>query len=334
MVFDKLINRIWYQGHPAVVLLVPISWMYGLIVKFRYLLYHSGLLSTNTAPVPVIVVGNITVGGTGKTPFVVWLANYLFDCGYRPGILSRGYGVKSRIKVQQVRADSDPDFVGDEPVLIAKRTGLPVAISADRYEAARQLIEYADCNILICDDGLQHFALNRDLEIAVIDGDRAFGNAKLLPAGPLRESIHRLSSVDLLISKGKQYKKSHVMEYQYGEMTSVVDETRKSSISSLLNQEIHVVTGIANPERFHEYIKAQGIHIIKHVYPDHYQYRSQDLSFRDDKPIVMTEKDAVKCCKFARDNMWYIPIQAKFNNTFHHRIKTLIRDKIDGQKIT
>jgi tetraacyldisaccharide 4'-kinase len=334
MIFRKLFDRIWYENHPASYLLLPFSWLYGLIVKLRKILYTSGFFETNYASVPVIVVGNITVGGAGKTPFVIWLSEYLTNKGYTPGVISRGYGRKSSSYVQQVRHDSDPENVGDEPVLIAKRSGVPVAVASDKYEAANQLVNMANCDVLICDDGLQHYALGRNLEIAIIDGDREFGNNCMLPAGPLREPVNRLTSVDMLISKSKEYENSFLMEYEFGDLVQLNDQDKLISINKLKGQQIHLVSGIANPDRFHSVFKEHQIHVIKHVFPDHYNYSLQDIDFNDDKPIVMTEKDAVKCAKFAKDNMWYLPVDVKFNDIFYHRIETLIAENINGQKIT
>jgi len=303
-------------------------------VKLRKILYVSGFFETNYVSVPVIVVGNITAGGTGKTPFVIWLSEYLTNKGYTPGVISRGYGRKSNSHVQQVRHDSNPETVGDEPVLIAKRSGVPVAVAFDKYEAANQLIDNANCDVLICDDGLQHYAIGRNLEIAIIDGDREFGNNYLLPAGPLREPGSRLTSVDMLISKSKKYRNSFLMEYEFGDLVQLNDQEKLISIHNFKGQQIHLVSGIANPERFHSIFKEHQINVIKHVFPDHYNYSLQDINFNDDYPIVMTEKDAVKCAKFAKDNMWYLPVDVKFNDVFYHRIETLIAENIDGQKIT
>ena len=334
MILNKLFNRIWYENHPASYFLLPASWLYSLVVKLRNILYASGFFETHYVSVPVIIVGNITAGGSGKTPFVIWLSKYLSENGYTPGVISRGYGRKSNLKVQQIRHDSDPEFVGDEPILIARRTGMPVAVASDKYEAANQLVNIANCDVLICDDGLQHLAIGRNLEIAIIDGDREFGNNHLLPAGPLREPVSRLTTVDMLISKSKKYQNSHLMNYEYGGLVQLTNPGNNISIEKFKNQEIHLVSGIANPDRFHAFFKDHHINVTKHIFPDHYNYRVEDINFDDDKPIVMTEKDAIKCAKFARDNMWYLPVKVRFDDVFHHRIKTLIREKIYGQKIT
>ncbi len=334
MVLNNLLDRIWYKNHPAYILLLPLSLIFGVVLSIRKLLYSSGIFKTKVASVPVIVVGNFTTGGTGKTPFVIWLVEFLKTKGLNPGVISRGYGVNSRSKVQQVCADSEPGSVGDEPVLIARRTGVPVAVSADKYQGAMLLIENEQCDVLICDDGLQHLSLGRDLEIAIIDGDRKFGNKYLLPAGPLREPLSRMSSVDIIISKGTALDNAWQMNYEYGDPVSLLDDKNTMQIESLKDRQIHVVSGIANPGRLHEYLKNMGIRFECHIFPDHFDFSSHDLNFADNLPIVMTEKDAVKCIKFANPNMWYLPIQAVFNDVFIHTIDALAREKIYGQKIT
>ena len=322
-------ERLWYKKHFLSLILLPISWFYYLYICIRSLAYKAGLLPKYSVDIPVIIVGNISVGGTGKTPLVIWLSNFLCQQGYRPGILSRGYGGKSGKWLQQVRPDSDPYFLGDEPVLLAQRTKCPVAVSPDRYLAAVQLVEHNDCNVLLCDDGLQHLALDRDLEIVVIDGDRRFGNGRYLPAGPLREPVSRLSSVDMIVSKGKTGKNEYLMEYIYGDLISVKDN-EEISIDSFKNQTIHSVTGISNPVLFYEYLYSKNIQLIKHVYPDHHNFIPEDLLFKDNLPVVMTEKDAVKCRQFASTNTWYLPIDASFDDIFHHRIMTLTRELFNG----
>jgi len=213
MFSPQFIEDLWYGKHFLSLLLTPVSWLYIAIVSLRRLAYVSGVLPVQQVSVPVIVVGNITVGGNGKTPLIIWLIEYLKDNGFQPAVVSRGYGGNIKQWPQQVRPDSNPAVVGDEPVLIAQRTLCPVAISPDRYSAAKALIETTECDVLLCDDGLQHYALNRDLEIVVTDGKRRFGNGRYLPAGPLRESIDRLKTVDMLVSNGREAKNEHLMEY-------------------------------------------------------------------------------------------------------------------------
>jgi tetraacyldisaccharide 4'-kinase len=324
------IHRLWYGSHPLSVVLMPIGWLYCIYMKARMLLYSAGLLPKNKVKVPVIVVGNITVGGTGKTPLVIWLCNYLVEQGYKPGIISRGYGGQNCKWPQQVRADSDPHAVGDEAVLLAQRTRQPVAVSHYRYLAAVHLLEYCECDVLLCDDGLQNLSLDRDLEIAVIDGDRRFGNGNCLPAGPLRESVSRLLTVDLVVAKHQAEKNEHLMQYNYKDLVSVNDENQYKQLASLCGKTIHAISGIADPRRFHSYLKENNINLIKHIYPDHYKFSLKNLQFEDDFPIVMTEKDAVKCREFSVEHCWYLPIDVEFNDAFHFRITKLLGELLNG----
>lgn len=332
MLSSYFINDIWYGKSLLSLILVPFSWLYKIIIFIRQLIYKSGILPVNQVGVPVIVVGNITVGGTGKTPLVIWIANFLKQNGYNPGIVSRGYGGKASHWPQQVRTDSDPVMVGDEPVLIAKRTGCPVAASPDRYSAATGLVEHKQCNIIISDDGLQHYALGRNIEIAVIDSLRRFGNNHCLPAGPLREPVSRLKSVDMIVSNGLPVKGEHQMEYTVNSLISVKNENISCEITALQNKKIHAVAGIAHPEKFFNMLKKHGLKIIEHPFADHYIFKPADIKFDDDLAVVMTEKDAVKCCKFADENYWYLPINVEMSNTFIHRLTILLKELENGQE--
>lgn len=330
MTKNGFIEELWYGKHPLSLALLPVSWIYALFVLIRYYGYKLRLLPRNQVNVPVIIVGNLTVGGTGKTPLTIWLCNTLVMQGHKPGILSRGYGgVPAKIP-QQVRPDSDPNVVGDEPVLLAKRTGCPVAVSPDRYLAAVQLLQHSDCDVLVCDDGLQHLSFDRDLEIAVIDGDRRFGNGRCLPAGPLREPLSRLSSVDIAISNGLPGKNEFAMRYTYKDLVSINDDKITRSLDDFRNMTVHAVSGIGNPARFHSYLRSRNIRVIKNIYPDHHNFSRKDLVFDDDLPVVMTEKDAVKCAQFKLENTWYLPVSAEFDDVFYHRIEILLRELFNG----
>lgn len=320
----ELVEDIWYGDHPLRYPLIPAGWCYGLWMRLRYFTYSRGIIPVQPLGVPVIVVGNLTVGGTGKTPLIIWLCDYLRQEGYKPGVVSRGYGGMNSRLPQQVRSDSNPYQVGDEPVLIARRTGCPVATFSRRYLAARQLLEHSECDILLCDDGLQHLAVARDIEIAVVDGDRRFGNGLCLPAGPLREPVSRLGSVDMVVANGKAGRNEFLMEYRYRDPVPVRGG-RSQPIGRFNGMTVHVVTGIGNPDRFHAWLKKQGLRLITHVYPDHHPFRPKDLHFGDDLPVVMTEKDAVKCRDFAPEDCWYIPIDADPGETFRIRLMKLLR---------
>ncbi len=328
MLAKQFIENTWYSKHPFSTILLPMSWIYSLIVVIRRLCYQSGLIAINQVDVPVIIVGNISVGGTGKTPLVIWLAEYFKKKGFKPGIISRGYGGKFAGKTQQVRADSNPALVGDEPVLIAKRTNCSVAIAVKKSRAAEELIEYCDCNLIICDDGMQHYSLSRDIEIAVIDGQRRFGNERCLPAGPLREPISRLKMVDLVVSKYTAGRHEDKMEYVYGDLVSLVDPNNTISVSSLKGESVHVISGIGNPDRYHSYLRNNKLHIICHEFSDHYSYKKKDVVFEDGFPVVMTEKDAVKCTDYATKNYWYLPIIAVLPDSFTYRLEAYMKDII------
>jgi tetraacyldisaccharide 4'-kinase len=334
MLTKEFVENIWYTKHPLGIVLLPLSWLYSLVIMLRRLCYQSGLIAVNQIDAPVIIVGNISVGGTGKTPLVIWLADYFKSKGFNPGIISRGYGGKLSGKSQQVRPDSNPELVGDEPVLIAKRTHCPVAIAVQRRRAAEELIEHCDCNLILCDDGMQHYSLDRDIEIAVIDGQRRFGNGHCLPAGPLREPISRLKTVDFVVSKYIAGRHEYKMEYSYGDLVSLTDPERSIPVSSLNGQSVHAISGIGNPDRYYSYLRNNKLHIISHEFPDHHPFKKEDINFNDGLPVVMTEKDAVKCSDFATENHWYLPITATLPDSFTYRLEALMKDIIDGQKTT
>ena len=333
MTFGKLRSgaapeKLWYGTHRASWLLVPASWLYRLMVSIRRLAYVTGIMPVRRVGVPVIVVGNISVGGTGKTPLIMWLSAYLQGQGLRPGIISRGYGGSG--SPQQVRPDSNPGLVGDEPVLLARNTGVPVAVAADRYIAASELIRHMECNILLCDDGLQHYSLHRDIEIAVVDGDRQFGNGHCLPAGPLREPVSRLDSVDMVVGNGRAGKNQFLMEYIPLQLRSITDPGWRGELAELAGRPVHAVAGLGNPQRFFALLRDHGIDIIKHVFPDHHPYTPRDLLFNDDLPVLMTEKDAVKCLGFNNDRLWYLPVQVRLPDAFEYRLKTLMKEFSHG----
>ncbi|HLB30564.1 MAG TPA: tetraacyldisaccharide 4'-kinase [Gammaproteobacteria bacterium] len=327
---ESRLERIWYENPPLARFLAPLGWLYGCGMVLRRLFYRAGVLPARRVRVPVIVVGNITVGGTGKTPLVIWLCELLQARGHRPGVISRGYGGLETRKPQQVRPDSDPSIVGDEPLLISRRTGVPVAIAVDRYTAARQLLEHTDCDILICDDGLQHLGLDRDLEIAVVDGERLFGNRRCLPAGPLREFVGRLDSVDMVVVNGGNAGRFHLMELEPCDLRAVGDPRRCLPANSLAGQSAHAVAGIGNPGRFFRQLRLLGINPVRHEFPDHHPFQPEELDFNDDLPVVMTEKDAVKCQRFACANWWYLPVTARLAQSFIHRLTVLLKEITDG----
>jgi tetraacyldisaccharide 4'-kinase len=274
------------------------------------------------------VVGNITVGGTGKTPCVIWVVNQLKARDFRVGILSRGYRGRSSVWPRLVDPRSDPNEVGDEPVLLALATGCPVAVGPDRVAAGRMLLAERPVDILVSDDGLQHYALHRDLEIAVVDGSRGLGNGACLPAGPLREPAQRLESVDAVIVNGGSWGDTTVFRAalrprRVYRLTGA-DERKLDDFRGTL---VHAVAGIGNPERFFELLKSAQIRVIPHAFPDHARYSRSDFDFGDSHPILMTEKDAVKCRAFADDRLWTVAVMMEFSGDAGDRLmRRLLRD--------
>ncbi len=319
------INRIWYDRHPLALLLWPASIVFRLLSTLRRWGYRSGLLTTEYPGVPVIVVGNIAVGGTGKTPLVIALAERLRQAGYRPGIISRGYRGKARHWPQQVRPDSDPVMVGDEAVLLAQRSGCPVAVGPDRVATARALLTASDSDILISDDGLQHYRLGRDIEIAVIDGVRRLGNGYLLPAGPLREPAQRLKQVDFtVVNGGIAGKLEYPMPLLPQRFIPLRPHAPSQPLSAFNGQRVHAIAAIGNPQRFFDTLRELGIEVIEHCFPDHHLLQAEDIRFDDDLAVLMTEKDAVKCRRFATAGCWYLEIEAGLDDRLWYRLCKLL----------
>jgi tetraacyldisaccharide 4'-kinase len=315
----RWLEQEWYRLSPLHLLLWPLSIAFGCLVALRRSLYRAGRLRTVRLRVPVIVVGNITAGGTGKTPLVIWLAQTLSDHGYAPGIVLRGHGGNSR-GPEQATATSNPARVGDEAVLLARRTGRPVWIGADRPGAAQALLAaQPQCNVLISDDGLQHYPLARDIEIAVVDGERCFGNGLMIPAGPLREPPSRLGEVDaVVVSYGSAVTGANLphgvpafdMRAIGRTFYQVADGSRFSNPESFVRQRIHAVAGIGNPGRFFEQLRELGLTFAAHPFPDHHLFTASDLAFSQADAVLMTEKDAVKCERFAMKTLWALRVDA------------------------
>lgn len=328
----RRLEALWYAPNRLTAALVPLSLLFEGVARSRRWLYRQGYLKSERLPVPVVVVGNLSVGGTGKTPLVIWLCEFLQRHGYRPGILASGYGGRARHWPQQVRVDSDPVMVGDEAVVLARHCGVPIAAGRDRVDAARSLLAHHDCDILLSDDGLQHYRLARDIEIAVVDGSRRFGNGRCLPAGPLREPLARLDTVDLIVASGRAARGEHGMGFVPLALRNLRRPRERMGLDSLRRRSVHAVAGLGNPERFFQTLREHELVLIEHRFPDHHHYRLEDLDFDDGLPVVMTEKDAVKCERQAGEEFWFLPIEAQLPAAFEQRLLSLLRREQNGQE--
>ena len=348
----------WYEPHPLGVLLAPLGWLYGLFAILRRYAYRAGLRRSRQVGRPVVVVGNLCVGGTGKTPLVIAIAKLLARRGVRAGIVCRGYGGSVSRWPRQVRPDGDPDRVGDEAVLLARRAGVPVAAGPNRIAAARILVRRSKCEVILIDDGLQHLQLARDVEIVVVDGVRRHGNGRCLPAGPLREPLIRLASVDLVVVNGQPPEGEGTpgeegargelpprpgagrggsrevegarggepdMWLAAGDAVSLLDAGVARPLESFRGAPVHAVCGIGHAERFFRTLESHGITIVRHPFPDHHPFREEEIRFAGDAPVLMTEKDAVKCERFAGARHWYVPVEAVLSSAFEARLTTLLR---------
>jgi len=324
----KRLDDYWYARSPWLLLLLPLSLLFHGLVWLRRVAYRAGLLHSRRLERPVIIVGNLTVGGTGKTPLVAWLAGYLRQHGFRPGIVAHGYGGKAGSWPQQVRPDSDPGSVGDEAVMLAGMTECPMAVAPDRVAAARELLDHSDCDVIISDDGLQHYALQRDIEIAVIDGVRRFGTGFLLPAGPLREPLRRLREVDLVVVNGLAGRGEYGMRMLAGTARKLREPGLQCPLADFRGQSVHAVAGIGNPVRFFQVLQQYGMQVEGHAFPDHHPFQAGDISFDDDRPVFMTEKDAVKCRQFASGREWVVPVRAEMSREFCQHLDVLLESRL------
>ena len=315
MSLSESLQQRWYQDRPPPWWTLPVAALYRAVTGARRALYEHRLKRSERLPVPVIVVGNLTVGGAGKTPLVIALVEALRERGFKPGVASRGYGGSAQAPML-LDDRPDPRVVGDEPALIRLRTHVPVAIGRDRPQAAGLLLK-AGADVVIADDGLQHYALARDVEICVVDGARRFGNARLLPAGPLREPLSRLASVDFIVCNGGEPRAGEIaMRLRGGSAIELVDPSSTRALHSFAGHRVHAVAGIGNPVRFFTMLRAHGVEPVEHPFPDHHAYLESDLAFEDSLPVLMTEKDAVKCAGFARAGTWSVPVRAELQAEF------------------
>ncbi|MEG9498499.1 tetraacyldisaccharide 4'-kinase [Mannheimia indoligenes] len=322
--------KIWQTKSLITWLLAPFSLLFWLISHLRKRLYSWNILQSYHSPVPVLVVGNISVGGNGKTPVVVWLVEQLQQRGVKVGVISRGYGGKNKVFPQLVTQQSSAEMVGDEPVLIVQRTNVPLAVSPNRQQSIELLLSQFELDLIITDDGLQHYALQRDLEWVVVDGKRRFGNGFALPAGSLRELPSRLNSVDAVICNGGIAEPNeHLMSLEPSSAVNLLTNERRPL--SEFSQPCVAIAGIGHPPRFFTMLEELGIPLQKtQGFADHQDFDASQLNALADcqTPLLMTEKDAVKCQAFAKENWWYVPVSAKFSEKSTACLLTPILQKL------
>ena len=318
MSLSARLTAAWYAGHPALGLLRPLEWLYRAVVQRKRARFLAGEGEIYRAPVPVVVVGNITVGGTGKTPMILWLIEHCRRQGLRVGVVSRGYGAQPPQLPWRVQADQAASVAGDEPLLIVQRSGVPLMIDPDRSRAVAALLAAEPLDLILSDDGLQHYRLARDLELVLIDAVRGLGNRHCLPAGPLREPVERLQSVDALLYNGASSDPQDGYGFTLQPRTLVnLRSGEKYPLSHFpTGQALHAVAGIGNPQRFFNTLEGLHWRPVAHAFADHAPYSAELLNFSPELPVLMTEKDAVKCRAFAADDWWYLAVDAEPSAAF------------------
>lgn len=314
----------WHRGAWWLWLLRPLELLFRLATTIRRKLYRHGLLAVYRAPVPLVIVGNITVGGTGKTPVVIALVEALQQRGIRVGVVSRGYGALALNQPHRVTERSTARQCGDEILLIHRRTGCPCVVAPDRPAAVRALLADNAVDMLVSDDGLQHYALGRDLEIALLDAQRGTGNGFCLPAGPLREPVSRLRSVDFVLYRGSDDPLNGVL-YRVVSLVNITSGKRLAATTDSLGRQIHAVAGIGQPGQFFASLQGLGFEAEQHVFADHHAYTPEDFADLADRPIIMTGKDAVKCAAIAGANAWYLEIDARLPEVVIQTVAALAR---------
>jgi tetraacyldisaccharide 4'-kinase len=318
MSFTERLLQAWYQGHPALLLVRPLEWLYRSVVRRKRANFVAGRGAIYRAPVPVLVVGNITVGGTGKTPLILYLIEHCRARGLSVGVVSRGYGATPPSWPWRVTGDQSAAIAGDEPLLIVQRSGVALMIDPDRSRAVQALLDIERFDLILCDDGLQHYRLARDLELVLIDAARGLGNRRCLPAGPLREPLERLQSVDALLYNGgaADTEEAYAFSLQPTALVNVLTGEHRALSMFAPGQAVHAVAGIGNPQRFFNTLEALHWQPIQHAFADHAQYSAAQLSFSPALPVLMTEKDAVKCREFAQTDWWYLAVDARPSAAF------------------
>ena len=333
---ERWLSRLWYGRKSPPAWLLPLSRLFAAGVALRRRLYASGWCRSQRLPVPVLVVGNIAVGGTGKTPLTLALVRALRHIGWRPGIICRGYGAESR-EVRPVNPDDDPGAAGDEALLMAVRSGVPVWAGRNRSAAGRALLQaHPEVNLLVSDDGLQHLALMRTMEIAVVDGERLLGNGALLPAGPLREPRSRLDSVDALVTNGPAGGPlapgvpQFVLTLKPVGWVPLDGAGPPREVTHFSGRQAHAVAGIGHPQRFFRLLASLGVRAIPHAFPDHHPFRPGELRFEPAAPLLMTEKDGIKCRKFALPDSWMLPVEADLDPALVALVDRTLRRREHG----
>ena len=330
----KSLTHSWYHpgfpGNVLVWLLLPLSWLYCVIAVVRRKAYQLKLKKSYAARAPVVVIGNIVVGGSGKTPLLIALCEFIKDSGGRPGVVSRGYGGQVS-GLKQVQENDPAELVGDEPLMIYQRTQVPVVVGADRVAAVNYLLENNQCDIVLSDDGLQHYRMQRDVEIAVVDFNRQFGNGFCLPAGPLRERVSRLNEVDITVYTGAS---PNASDCSY--TLKIIDlfhlhTGERRALSSFVGSKVHAVAGIGHPPRFFTQLRDQGVSLVEHAFADHHAYRQADFSGWQDDCIIMTEKDAVKCSELNLPDVWVVNVVAEFSSPLESQLRSKILPLLGGQ---
>lgn len=332
------IDEMWYSPNwyhwPVIIVLLPLAALFWALSALRRNLFRLRIKSSIDIPVPVIVVGNISVGGNGKTPLVVYLAKRLRQEGYHPGVLSRGYGGKEACYPMTVESSSLVALAGDEAILMRRHINCPLVVDPMRPRGAIELVNKHKCDVIICDDGLQHYPLNRDIEIVVMDGQRRCGNNLLLPAGPLREGAWRLNTADLLVLNGGVVSNGEfLMSLEAGKLINVKNPIRSLSISSL-TMPVTALAAIGNPQRFFSMLQKKQVKIKKQLsFVDHHVFKKGDIP---EGPVIMTEKDAVKCTQIAHDDCWYLPVSASLTYQFQtqllQKLKVVVADKKQSKR--
>lgn len=322
----KSLPHYWYQTNIAAWLLLsllrPLSWLYCSVAVIRRKIYQWNIKKSYGCELPLIVVGNIVAGGSGKTPLLISLCEYIQNNGFRPGVVSRGYGGNIS-GVKQVSVDDTAAMVGDEPLMIYQRTGIPVVVGVDRVAAVDYLLDNNHCDIVLSDDGMQHYRMKRDFEIAVVDSNRRFGNGFCLPAGPLREPVSRLNDVDMVVYNGAESVTSEQCFYMLEIVClNKLNSGESRSLSSFTNRAVHAVAGIGHPARFFDQLRQNGLEVIEHAYPDHHVFQQHDFSGWENHCIIMTEKDAVKCRDLLLTDAWVVRVKAVFSEELEARLST------------